>query len=767
MAKLKGARFTDAGLAAAADLFNHKQENKVTKMSIASVSYKDKDISKLTRLSDEILTALPSDIVRNGNVFSFTGVFDSTRISKDSYINSIGVYISDINNVETLLAVVDAETPDFIPAGGLDNQNSIVYSVNLSVTNSNVTFSLEIDDNAIAQMKDLAELSDVVDGKLKTLHDQAVLLTGDQSVGGVKIFKDGVVGNLSGRATAAGYVYGQELSAGTDINSLGSGRYFAKRGVPLVGLPANAKTPFVLDIFESDDKSDGLLGNARLSDFSNNVFIKVKNTVWGSWGQITSEVTDNTWTGTNKFTQTISASITGNSGTATKLSAARTMITDLTQSSSVTFDGTKNIVLGIQGVLPTAKGGTGNANGFVNGLNVQKPLFTDLAIVAAGKMDVYRGQYAVTTESLSGLPTGVVQWFNLTIMPMSGNDNGMMIIVPLFTGGFWYTPVESGKIVGWVNVADDKQVVHTTGAETIDGIKKYLVPITGSFSTRQASFLDFVDVAADMHKYNGNWVSGNNAISNAPFQSNYTVTVIEGADKTSGEIEVTSLTNGRKMYSAVSGGKLLGWKEVVSTDVNTMLTWQPNMKIEAGQMITFSKVGDLKTGQLTNPIFKAKVAHTTGTTFPSAKDAATLWELVNVESYKISTQSMMFYGLTARWHRQGDRVMLNVGGTFNTDNVNQIGSMTVIGEKVPSTAFYVADYLPGTDARQVVVAFFNFNNHSDWHAQIKLGTNDPSIYVSSWLGNGQMGKGDSGDIVPVTYYADPLTRTWNAGVPTI
>jgi hypothetical protein len=289
----------------------------------------------------------------------------------------------------------------------------------------------------------------------------------------------------------------------------------------------------------------------------------------------------------------------------------------------------------------------------------------------------------------------------------------------------------------------------------------FTIPIEGSFKTREATFTSFDDVALDMTKYPGRWFIADKKLINAPFAGWYTVEVITGTSASTGTIIADYYAGGRKI-TAVSDGKIVGWR-----DVEFVSNWRPYMDVLAGQKITFRGMGDFGTGKLTNPTFIAKKDHNTGASFPSSADASDLWELANPESYEISTESSVFYGLGARWYRHGDEVLLNIGGTFNKDGINQIGSMVPVGDKIPSKAFYVADHLPGTTSKQVAFTYFTFNGHSDWHAQIKLGTNADDIYVSSWLGNSQMGTSDNGDAVALSYYADPTTKTWKAGVPTI
>lgn len=58
---------------------------------------------------------------------------------------------------------------------------------------------------------------------------------------------------------------------------------------------------------------------------------------------------------------TITAALSGNASTATKLKTARTIQTDLGSAASASFDGSANITPGITGTLPVANGGTGAA----------------------------------------------------------------------------------------------------------------------------------------------------------------------------------------------------------------------------------------------------------------------------------------------------------------------------------------------------------------------------------------------------------------------
>lgn len=74
----------------------------------------------------------------------------------------------------------------------------------------------------------------------------------------------------------------------------------------------------------------------------------------------TSGTTTLAWKNATQIVATINASTyTGNSATATKLATARTITANLASSTAGSFDGSKNITVGVTGTLPIAKGGTG------------------------------------------------------------------------------------------------------------------------------------------------------------------------------------------------------------------------------------------------------------------------------------------------------------------------------------------------------------------------------------------------------------------------
>ena len=70
----------------------------------------------------------------------------------------------------------------------------------------------------------------------------------------------------------------------------------------------------------------------------------------------------------------LQTSVSGNSGSATKLANARTILVDLASTDAETFDGTANITPGVSGTLPAARGGPGRTDGKVASLATKRTI---------------------------------------------------------------------------------------------------------------------------------------------------------------------------------------------------------------------------------------------------------------------------------------------------------------------------------------------------------------------------------------------------------
>ena len=72
---------------------------------------------------------------------------------------------------------------------------------------------------------------------------------------------------------------------------------------------------------------------------------------------------------------------------ADKLQTARTIITNLASTSTASFNGTANVTPGVQGILPVANGGTGNADGTVAKLTTARTFICNLETATVGSFN--------------------------------------------------------------------------------------------------------------------------------------------------------------------------------------------------------------------------------------------------------------------------------------------------------------------------------------------------------------------------------------------
>ena len=151
-----------------------------------------------------------------------------------------------------------------------------------------------------------------------------------------------------GSPVSGAYNYGQVISSSTGdarfqlyaahLNNSGNGRLYYRTGWDSDKQPWNT-------ILDSDN-------------YNNYAPTKTGSGASGTWG----------------------INITGNSGTATKLSTARAITTNLASTSSAYFDGSANVTPGVTGILPVANGGTGASS--LSSITVGKATTADSAAKA-------------------------------------------------------------------------------------------------------------------------------------------------------------------------------------------------------------------------------------------------------------------------------------------------------------------------------------------------------------------------------------------------
>ena len=166
--------------------------------------------------------------------------------------------------------------------------------------------------------------------------------------------------------------------------------------------------------------------------------------------------------------------------------------------------------------------------------------------------------------------------------------------------------------------------------------------------------------------------------------------------------------------------------------------WKPNTSYVVGDMVTFSSLGSISSGLLTNPIFIARQNHTSGSTFPESGDVK--WQLLNPEAYTYN----FFYGSYAidfNFKRVGN--MINV---LSSPIRHTIGDGYNIS-KVEPNAGYLNDFVKP-----------NFEVFLSTGGSIIQFSQDGTVIahgsenkVGSWMSETYMAKNEP---------------KWNSGVPT-
>ncbi|MGL5301502.1 MAG: beta strand repeat-containing protein [Weissella confusa] len=346
MAKLNAAVWTKAGLTAAADLFAHDKMAKISKMSISTTDYTGKDLSALTSMTGEFLSVSPSEIKQQDNTNSVTGAFNSTLVKADSYVRSLGIYLSDKTGNEFLLGVVTFNVPDFIPAGGGDQEDTLKYTVNLVLANSGLQFELTIDDNALAQMSDIRSAEAYADNAVSANDKTVAHLNKDNHYSGNNVFDKPVIADLNGNADSATYLLGQLLSKTIDLNTIKtSGRYFSNTVVHQNFPTDSTGTYFTLEVYVWP----GALNGYRTYVYNNGHewFSTLSSGVWGAWNRVSTINADNVYSGNNIFTQLITAKagLDGNASTASKLKSPFVFSASGDVTGQVNLDGSGNVTL--------------------------------------------------------------------------------------------------------------------------------------------------------------------------------------------------------------------------------------------------------------------------------------------------------------------------------------------------------------------------------------------------------------------------------------
>ena len=103
------------------------------------------------------------------------------------------------------------------------------------------------------------------------------------------------------------------------------------------------------------------------------------------------------------------------------------------------------------------------------------------------KMATYAGQWRIYNGQVSGLPIGDNQWGVMEVIPYNNSEDGGLLLLYGLKTMDAYIGYTSGSTVQWKKIANDAELVHSSGNETISGTKSFSSTVNGSVSGNAGS----------------------------------------------------------------------------------------------------------------------------------------------------------------------------------------------------------------------------------------------------------------------------------------
>lgn len=381
----------------------------------------------------------------------------------------------------------------------------------------------------------------------------------------------------------------------------------------------------------------------------------------------------------------------------------------------------------------------------------------------AQHMQEYQGFWWNGVESIANAPADNWTWSVIEVIPGNAGSNGLIRTMRTSDGIVYSTNVNFGYIQHWTKFADDAQLVHKTGAETIAGDKTFTgkvtssQPIDGALSTRTPAFTDFNDVAKNMVKYSGSWVIGTQSIANSPLQNYYTAIITPGfSGGTDGYIELVPFAGGssKKYIAVVGSGTLSAWKSFAFDDD---VVHKNGTEMIAGDKTFTSPInGNLSGNAATatkwqTPRTLALTGDVTGSTSVDGSGDVSITttgaDLVHktgaetIAGDKIFTGKVTFSGtfdtakvtekgVTMTFTRFGNIVTVMGAGNYNGGNVN---SFTKISDNVVPSVFLPNGLILANANWGANVGQMGFDNSGAWlHRGGAVLSNGWVVITGSW-----------------------------------
>lgn len=545
VSKLKPTFVTDEFISAVADSLATGNAITLTTAVASATTYTDEQLVGLNYAGSQsatknLTTNLNSAVVKaDTNTIVIDVDLVNQSLNSEFQISTVLINAT-YKSKNILVGVVRFSTPELFPA--YDNISVYELEIKLYISVSRIADAkINVNSAGMATAKSVQDLRTYVDGDFNAdiaRKTKDNIFTGTNTFNKKIIAPAGVQGNadtatklqtprkingvsFDGSSDILIDPTTRVITSPTNLFNLTNGFYY-NYGSTNTNAPADATSYYTVEVIQTSSN-----GYMVLVDSDNKAYWNTKTgNAWQQWKKISDDTKavhnsgDEVIFGKKTFSNGIIASLTGNADTASKLQTPRAI-------GGVPFDGGSNIDL--PGVNKVGNQDTsGRAANATNADHANNATNADLATKAIALN---------TPRKING-----------------ANFDG----------------------TGDINVpaANDSDIVHKSGNETVNGdktfngISTFSKQIRGSFFTPVATFTDFATVAANMNAYAGQWRVGSTPVTNSPVTgvTYYIVEVIPDIMGTAGIIRVAQYGDSSYYYNVVNVGKLTGWHKIAQDE---------------------------------------------------------------------------------------------------------------------------------------------------------------------------------------------------------
>ena len=293
MGTYNSAILTDAGQSLIANAISGGGVVQFTNVQTSSYAYPPgTNIPSLTELQDVQQTEAPfSAQVFNDTMIQVSSRFDNSAVSEAYLIQTIGIFAQLGSDPAVLFAVVQATTPDQMPASSAVSPSAFIYNVQITVQQAS-SITVTVNPAGTATVQDILDIqanyvpNSKIDNNLLGTDPTHVLASPQGAALEAKVqFKDGWTAYASDTSLE------QAISENIiTINQFVSGRI---HGVNISGTPIPTNNDVYIEFVRIGEGSEGadwyrvILYDCNSSDVY--TIVKVSG-VWGNWAKMTNDL---------------------------------------------------------------------------------------------------------------------------------------------------------------------------------------------------------------------------------------------------------------------------------------------------------------------------------------------------------------------------------------------------------------------------------------------------------------------------------------------